>query len=105
MFKVRTIVIFLTALVLALVISTQVYGQSTKPVANEKEVPDDTTMEVSADTQKYDELASGSEAWKQIFNDAVAKTKNKIETPKTDTQTDSALTRKEYYNNPGAWGG
>jgi hypothetical protein len=105
-FKLRTIVIFLTALVLALVISIQVYGQSTSvPVAVDEKVPADTTIEVSADTLAYDKLASGSEPWKLIFNDAVAKAKKTIETPKIDTSTDPASTRKEYYNNPGAWGG
>jgi hypothetical protein len=104
-FKLRTIVIFLTALVFALVIGTQVYGQSTRPVAVDKEVPADTTTEVSADTLAYDKLASGPEGWKLIFNDAVAEAKNIIETPKIDTPTDSAVTEKEYYNNAGAWGG
>jgi hypothetical protein len=104
-FKLGTIVIFLTALVLAVVIGTQVYGQSTVPVAVDKEVPVDTATEVSADTLAYDKLASGSEPWKLIFNDAVAKAKKTIETPKIDTQTDPESIRKEYYNNPGAWGG
>jgi hypothetical protein len=104
-FKLRTIVIFLTALVLALVIGRQVYGQSTKvPVAVDKEVPVDTNIAVSADTLVYDQLASGPEGWQLIYKDAVAKAKNRIETPKID-MTDSALTQQQYDNNPSVWGG
>jgi hypothetical protein len=106
MFKLRTILIFFTALILVLVIGTQVYGQSSsESVTAEKEVPADTATEVSADTLVYDTLASGPEGWELIYKDAISSAKEIIETPKIDTPTDSKLTEKQYYNNPGAWGG
>jgi hypothetical protein len=101
MFKLRTIVIFLTSLGLALLIGTRVYGQSPSgTIALDKGVSAEPAAQVSADTLVYDKLASGPEAWEFIYKDAVAKAKTIIETP-----TRSTFRLEEYYENPRAWGG
>lgn len=96
MFTLRTLVIALTAFVLALAVGTQVYGQSNLPSPVNEVV--DTTI-VSADTLLYDTLGTGPEVWQLLYKDVIAEATQVIKNPT------SALAPQDYYNLPGSWGG
>ena len=86
MFKLRVIIIALTALVLTLLAHAYVYGQSTREVET---------------TQSTRELETkGSGAWESIYLDSSSKATNRIETP-----TAAKFTSKTSYELRGLWCG
>ncbi|NJM72538.1 MAG: hypothetical protein HC862_21630 [Scytonema sp. RU_4_4] len=93
MFKRRRIVITITAFVLGLVVSTQVYAQSTQESAA-------SYSHVSNNTFAYEKSTSGVKTGETVYKDAVSNATTRIETPTT-----SILKQSQYENLAGLWGG
>jgi hypothetical protein len=95
MFKLRMVVIALTAMVLTLLAHAYVYGQSTTEVEATQ-----STTEVEAAQSTRELEAQGSGAWESIYKDSSSKATNRIETP-----TAAKFTSKTSYELRGLWGG